>query len=82
MQSALMQSDLATEHLQVIRILMERSILYRRALAPMMLLAGALGTAAAVVGGWAQIGAEEAAAHRFVVYWLAVALATMSAARR
>jgi len=75
-----MQSDLATEHLQVIRILMERSILYRRALAPMMLLTGALGTVAAVAGGWAQIGAEEAGADRFVVYWLAVAVATLSAA--
>ncbi len=40
----------AAEHLQTIRTLMERSAVYRRALAPIMLFAGSAGIAAAVVG--------------------------------
>jgi hypothetical protein len=42
-----MQSDQAAENLLVIRTLMERSALYRRALAPVMLCAGLMG-----VAGW------------------------------
>ena len=38
-----MQTDWAGENLQVIRTLMERASLYRRALAPIMLTLGALG---------------------------------------
>jgi len=45
-----MDSNWAAEHLQTIRTLMERSALYRRALAPIMLFAGMLGLAAAVAG--------------------------------
>jgi hypothetical protein len=45
-----MNPNWAEENLQTIRILMERSAVYRRALAPIMLLAGAVGTAAAAVG--------------------------------
>ena len=44
-----METNWAAEHLQVIRTLMERSALYRRALAPVMLVSGVLGTGAAVV---------------------------------
>jgi hypothetical protein len=40
----------AEENLQTIRTLMERSAIYRRALAPIMLLAGTLGIAAATIG--------------------------------
>src|SRR5947209_7775515 len=48
-----MESNWAAEHLQVIRTLMERSALYRRALAPIMSFNGVLGTAAALLGwGW------------------------------
>src|ERR1700691_245009 len=50
MQSLSMKPNWAEENLQTIRTLMERSALYRRALAPIMLLAGALGMAAAVTG--------------------------------
>ena len=50
LQSEAMQPDRAAEHLEVIRTLMERSAVYRRALAPVMTLAGVLGTAAAA--GW------------------------------
>lgn len=45
-----MESNWAAEHLQTIRTLMERSAVYRRALAPIMLLAGVLGVLAAAVG--------------------------------
>ena len=38
-----MESNWAEENLQTIRTLMERSAVYRRALAPIMLFAGALG---------------------------------------
>ena len=42
-----MEHDAAAEHLQVIRTLMERSALYRRTLAPIMLYVGSVGTLAA-----------------------------------
>jgi hypothetical protein len=45
-----MKPDWAEENLQAIRTLMERSALYRRALAPIMLFAGGLGVAAATIG--------------------------------
>jgi hypothetical protein len=50
MQSDGMESNWAAEHLQTIRTLMERSAIYRRALAPIMLFAGTMGVAAAVAG--------------------------------
>ncbi|MCB1125999.1 MAG: hypothetical protein KDM81_05850 [Verrucomicrobiae bacterium] len=71
-----MQSDRAREHLEVIRTLMERSAVYRRALAPTTLLAGALGTLAALVD--VAIGTSTVAA--FLTYWLIVALVTGSGA--
>ena len=63
-----MDTNRATEHLQVIRTLMERSALYRRALAPISLLVGVLGIVAAAVGWMLVIEAERA----FIGYWLAV----------
>ena len=63
-----MDTNRATEHLQVIRTLMERSTLYRRALAPISLLTGVLGLVAAAIG-WTQ-GIE--APRTFIGYWLAV----------
>ena len=45
-----MKPDWAEENLQTIRTLMERSAVYRRALAPIMLFAGAVGAAAAIIG--------------------------------
>jgi hypothetical protein len=45
-----MNPNWAEENLQTIRTLMERSALYRRALAPIMLFAGTLGVAAAAAG--------------------------------
>ncbi len=75
-----MQSDHAAEHLQVIRTLMERSTLYRRALAPMMLLTGGVGTVAALAGALGHIGGEAAGAHWFVIYWLVVGVGALAAA--
>lgn len=58
----------AAEHLQVIRTLMERSALYRRALAPIMMFAGGVGVLAAVLG--LRLGIDSPAS--FVMYWYVV----------
>jgi len=73
-QSLIMENNWAAEHLQVIRTLMERSALYRRALAPIMLVTGALGTAAAVLAKF--LSADTARA--FSLYWIGVAIVTLS----
>jgi hypothetical protein len=64
-----MESNWAAEHLQTIRTLMERSAIYRRALAPIMIYVGTIGTAAALVGWILKI----ASPHAFILYWAAVA---------
>jgi len=61
-----MNSDWASENLQVIRTLMERATQYRRALAPMTLLAGVLGLVAAGVGWYAQFDRPVT----FVTHWV------------
>jgi hypothetical protein len=50
-----MSSNWAEENLQVIRTLMERSALYRRAMAPMMLVAGTLGLVGGLVGHFQKL---------------------------
>jgi hypothetical protein len=70
-----MNSDWAAENLQTIRTLMERSALYRRALAPTTLVAGVLGTLGAVTGWW---WATESAVQ-FCIHWLVVAVLTLAA---
>ena len=65
-----MKTDQAAEQLQTIRTLMERSALYRRALAPLMTFVGGLGIAAAVVGHLLRMET----ATTFVVFWYCVAL--------
>jgi len=65
-----MESNWAAEHLHVIRTLMERSAVYRRALAPIMIFNGVLGTAAAVVGILMRIGEPRS----FTVFWAAVSM--------
>ena len=74
MQSASMESNWAAEHLQVIRTLMERSALYRRALAPIMSFAGLTGVIAAGAG----CGAHIVSGRAFALYWLAVAAVTLA----
>ena len=64
-----METNQATEHLQVIRTLMERSALYRRALAPIMTFCGAVGILAGI-GGW-LLGIISN--RSFVLFWTATA---------
>jgi hypothetical protein len=71
-----MEYHAATEHLQVIRTLMERSALYRRTLAPLMLYVGAVGVAAGA-GGLA-IGIETA--RPFGAWWLGAAVVALAGA--
>lgn len=68
-----MEPDWAAEHLQAIRTLMERSAIYRRALAPMMLLAGFIGVAAAIAGWLLQVETPGI----FVSYWIGVSMVVL-----
>ncbi len=70
-----MEHKWAAEHLHVIRTLMERSAIYRRALGPISLALGLIGIAASVVGCF-FITSEAA----FGCYWLAVSLVGISCA--
>jgi hypothetical protein len=71
-----MNENWAAENLQTIRTLMERSAIYRRALAPTTLLAGAVGLAAGGVG-WLCQGDSP---RQFVLFWFAVACAALAGA--
>jgi hypothetical protein len=63
-----MDTNWAAENLQAIRTLMERSAIYRRALAPVMTFTGLIGIVAAVIGGLLGI----VAVRSFAVYWMSV----------
>jgi FtsH-binding integral membrane protein len=65
-----MEPNWAAEHLQVIRTLMERSALYRRALGPIMIACGVIGLAAATTSCFVKI---ERPSH-FAAFWLGVSL--------
>ena len=69
-----MESNWAAEHLQVIRTLMERSAVYRRALAPIMAFNGVLGLAAGALGWGARINSPRG----FIGYWAGVGLAALA----
>jgi hypothetical protein len=71
-----MEPNLAAENLQVIRTLMERSAVYRRALAPIMLFAGALGMAAAAAGLLWHLDSTRA----FGALWLGTAVIVVAGA--
>jgi hypothetical protein len=64
-----MNPNWAAENLQTIRTLMERSALYRRALAPVTMLTGVVGLAAGGVGWLTQCESPR----RFILFWLGVA---------
>ena len=66
-----MDADSAAERLQVIRTLMERSAIYRRALAPIMTYLGILGILASTAGAMMGI----ASAVSFGLYWMAISAA-------
>ena len=65
-----MESNWAADNLQVIRTLMERSALYRRALAPIMIFNGVIGLAGGAAG-WAL---DLSSTRAFLGLWTAVAL--------
>ena len=69
-----MESNWAAEHLQVIRTLMERSALYRRALAPIMIFNGVVGLAAAALGWALKIGSPRG----FILFWAGVSVVAMA----
>ena len=70
MQSSRMETDWAAEHLQTIRTLMERSAVYRRALAPIMVWNGIVGVIGGVVGWKMNLPSIRA----FVEFWSVAAL--------
>src|SRR5580765_5506034 len=65
-----METNWAAEHLQTIRTLMERSAVYRRALAPIMTFVGVLGIAAAAAGE----AVTGDSGRGFVLYWEGTAI--------
>ena len=71
-----MEDKWATENLVIIRTLMERSAVYRHALAPAMSLVGFTGIAAGVIG--AGLGYETA--RYFTAYWAGIAFLCMGEA--
>jgi hypothetical protein len=71
-----MEHHAAAEHLEVIRTLMERSALYRRTLAPIMLYIGSVGTLAGALG----LAAGVESWRTFVAWWLAAALVAVAGA--
>jgi len=75
-QSNPMNPNWAEENLQTIRTLMERSAVYRRALAPIMLFAGTAGIVAAVVGLYFHVNSNLA----FSVLWLGTAVVAVTEA--
>src|SRR5690348_1078463 len=65
-----METNWAEEHLQTIRTLMERSAVYRRALAPIMVWNGIVGVVVGVVG-W-KLGVRTC--RTFVEVWSGAAV--------
>jgi hypothetical protein len=76
MQSNFMNPNWAEENLQTIRTLMERSAVYRRALAPIMLFAGVMGASAATAGLTLRLDSTQA----FGALWLGAAILTIAGA--
>ena len=74
LQSIGMETNQAAEHLQVIRTLMERSALYRRALAPIMLYCGVVGIVAGITGWALKINSDCG----FVWFWSGVAVLALT----
>lgn len=73
-QSNDMDNNWAADNLHVIRTLMERSALYRRALAPIMFYLGVLGIAAGALAWYAGLGKPLP----FVIFWGAVGISGLA----
>jgi hypothetical protein len=71
-----MEPGWASEHLQVIRTLMERAAVYRRALAPTTLVTGGIGAAAALIGWFMRIESPRG----FGLFWIAVSVVAVCGA--
>jgi len=71
-----METKWAVDNLQTIRTLMERSALYRRALAPIMILAGTIGIAGGLIGWRCHFESNRG----FVWLWLGVAALVLAGA--
>lgn len=71
-----MNPNWAEENLQTIRTLMERTVVYRRALAPIMMLAGAMGLAGGVIGWQSNLVTNTG----FLLFWLGVAAISLAGA--
>ena len=71
-----MNPNWAEENLQTIRTLMERSALYRRALAPVMLYVGIVGITASIMGYVLKLNSNTA----FVLFWMGAALSAVAGA--
>jgi len=69
-----MESNQAAEHLQAIRMLMERSAVYRRALAPIMVYCGVVGIMGGLIGGLMPV----VSAREFVLFWAAIAAVALA----
>jgi len=76
MQSQSMNPNWAADNLQTIRTLMERSAVYRRALAPIMIFAGGLGLVAGAVGVLCRLDSATA----FGLLWLTTAVVVIAGA--
>jgi hypothetical protein len=74
MQSKRMETNWAEENLQTIRTLMERSAVYRRALAPVMLICGIAGLAGGVAGWLWRLNSNQ----EFVIVWAVTAAFALS----
>jgi len=70
-----METNWASDHLQTIRTLMERSALYGRALATVRLAVGLLGIAGAVLANFLPLLSPRA----FSLYWLGFGAVTLTA---
>jgi hypothetical protein len=68
-----METSWASENLHVIRTLMERSALYRRALAPVMLVSGLIGFAGAGLG----YASGSFSTPSFIILWMAIAMVAL-----
>jgi hypothetical protein len=75
-QSVDVDRHAASEHLEVIRTLMERSAIYRRALAPTMLMLGVIGIGAGLMGYFLHV--EDS--RRFAIYWMGVSIGGLTGA--
>jgi hypothetical protein len=65
-----MENNWASQNLQTIRTLMERSAIYRRALAPIMIVTGFIGLAAATISRFIKIETNIA----FATFWMATSV--------